>query len=91
MPFLANHITNLAEELAAAKFKGSKEEHSDMREAVIGMTGMYNKNNRLSASVQDVTTAECALAHLMNINGAFDLDGSAIKLENGARVCLVCD
>ena len=91
MKFLANHITDLAEELAVAKFKGLKEEHADMREAAIGMTGMHNKNNRLLASMQDVTTTECALAHLMNTNGAFDLDGSIIKLENGARVCLVCD
>ena len=91
MKFLANHITDLAEDLAAAEFTGFKKEHADMREAVIGTTGLHNKKNRLSASEQDATTAECALAHLMNINGAFDLDCSVIKLENGARVCLVCD
>jgi hypothetical protein len=85
---LADHITDLAEDLTDAKFTGFKEEHADMREAVVGMTGIHNKNNRLSASEQDVTTAECALAHLMNLNGAIDIDCLVIKLENGARARL---
>ena len=85
---LADNITDLAEDLTDAKFTGFKEEHADMREAVVGMTGIHNKNNRLSASEQDVTTAECALAHLMNLNGAIDIDCLVIKLENGARARL---
>jgi len=88
MKLLADHITDLAEDLADAKFTGFKEQHDNMREAVVGMTGVHNKNNRLPPSEQDVTTAECALAHLMNLNGAIDIDILPIKLENGARARL---
>jgi len=88
MKLLADHITDLAEDLADAKFTGFKEQHDNMREAVVGMTGIHNKNNRLSASEQDATTAECALAYLMNLNGAIDIDCLPIKLENGARARL---
>ena len=88
MKLLADHITDLAEDLADAKFTGFKEQHDNMREAVVGMTGVHNKNNRLPPSEQDVTTAECALAHLMNLNGAVDIDILPIKIENGARARL---
>ena len=88
MKLLANHITDLAEELATAEFKGFKDEHDEMREAVVAMTGAHNKNNRLSPSEQDATTAECALAHLMNLNGAVDIDILTIKIEHGARARL---
>ena len=88
MKLLANHITDLAEELDTAKFKGFKDEHDEMRKAVVAMTGAHNKNNRLSPGEQDATTAECALAHLMNLNGAVDIDILTIKIEHGARARL---
>ena len=80
---IANMLTDMTEGLEADKFGGWKGEHEEQREAVRLMTAVHNKNNRLSSGDQDVTVAEYAMAHIMNLHGVKDLQGNPIHKDDG--------
>ena len=77
---IANQLMDLTEEL---DFNGWTDEHQEQRDAGLCMAAARNKNNRLLPGQQDPMVAECALAHIMNLHGVKDLDGSPVHEEQG--------